>query len=333
MKERPILMSAPMIKTLLAGNKTQTRRIAKLQPWEENGYWHLSHKNGITGVYGSQGACLKALVDNWCPYGVSGDRLWVKETFGLWRKTSVYCDEFEVGKEALRGLTIAQHETEYGHSELNIAYRADANDEGPWYPSIFMPRWASRLTLEITEVRVQRLQEISEEDAIAEGITSHNVLLWSIDAANKEKVEPLYWIETPKQSSDEDYCRKCADKKLVEIIAERGGNGTDCFVDGGWSGHEADGPRFCEMCGVALEVSYTDYAVEQELEHFETYNAGPIGAYEVNRLAGSISGEEDEKRFVRVGYRWLWESINGVGSWKDNPWVWCVNFRRIDGKS
>lgn len=172
MKERPILMSAPMVQACRRdiNPKTVTRRICKLQPWEENGDWHLSHKGGITGVYHSQQACLDALVKHWCPYGVPGDRLWVRETFGVWRKTSVYCDEFEVGKEATRGLTLVEHEAEYGHNDLNIAYRADADDDGPWYPSIFMPRWASRILLEITDVRVERLQNISEEDAIAEGI-------------------------------------------------------------------------------------------------------------------------------------------------------------------
>lgn len=175
MRERPILMSKPMVLSLLRKEnpKTKTRRIVKLRGndglQDSHADWRFCEFHDEKAVWQHR-TNIKRVITETCPYGVSGDRLWVKETFGLWRKTSVYCDEFEAGKEALRGLTIAQHEVEYGHSELNIAYRADADDEYPWYPSIFMPRWASRLTLEVTEIRVERLQDISEEDAIAEGV-------------------------------------------------------------------------------------------------------------------------------------------------------------------
>jgi hypothetical protein len=140
MKERPILMSAPMVRAILAGRKTQMRRVVTV-PWhngkrcapyapyyrvedgkllacDEYGDWHEQHQ-----------------------YGKPGDRLWVRETF---RATDTH----------------------------GFFYRADYDKatKGPWTPSIFMRRYQSRITLEITEVRIERLQEISEEDAVAEGI-------------------------------------------------------------------------------------------------------------------------------------------------------------------
>jgi hypothetical protein len=124
MKERPILFSAPMVRALLDGTKTQTRRIIKPNHC-------VAPSMRLSMVPG-------------CPYGVPGDRLWVRETF---------CPQMNA-------------------TDRTPFYRS-TGDELPschkWKPSIFMPRWASRITLEITEVRVQRVQDISEEDAKAEG--------------------------------------------------------------------------------------------------------------------------------------------------------------------
>lgn len=132
MKERPIILSAEMVRAILAGRKTQTRRV-------------------ITERYQQ---CLspedepEAFLE-FCPYGQPGDRLWVRETWGWFSK------QFEWGD--CRG----------------VSYKAD-NAFAPKYqtfrPSIHMPRWASRITLEIVSVRVERVQDISEEDAKAEGV-------------------------------------------------------------------------------------------------------------------------------------------------------------------
>lgn len=143
MKERPILFSAPMVRAILEGRKTQTRRILKPQPT-----WHntnLPTMIGNTAVFG-------VISDNYpqcdwkCPYGQPGDRLWVKETH----------------------LCTAADE---------VHFRADGNFPegaakmlGGWRPSIFMFRRFSRILLEITAVRVERLQDISDEDALAEGV-------------------------------------------------------------------------------------------------------------------------------------------------------------------
>jgi len=189
MSERPILFSTPMIQALLAGRKSQTRRIVKLNMAGRikrgSRNWHVADPAAVAA----------------CPYGIANDTLWVRET---WRNDFI---PHEDGPE-------------YGEGRhVGYLYAADPGEKGPWRPSIFMPRQASRITLRITDVRVERLQEISAADCYAEG------------------------IERP-----------------------------------------APGAIGSEKCG------YDN---------------------------------------ARNGYRKLWESINGVGSWEANPYVWCVAFERI----
>ena len=135
MKERPILFSDPMVRAILGGRKTQTRRVVKPE-------W----KPGI-----ERSPFLVRHASEFSPYGQRGDRLWVRET---WQDTGV------AGVEHL--------------SDGQIVYRATDPDweqlEGwKWRPSIFMRRRDSRITLEVTDVRVERVREISEEDAADEG--------------------------------------------------------------------------------------------------------------------------------------------------------------------
>lgn len=148
MKERPILFSAPMVRAILDGKKTQTRRVVKPQP-EACSY--------VPGTHALNGQIIEGnpAVLEQCPYGQPGDRLWVREAF------------FDHGHFPEDPNTPIGERVEYRASEWD---RVDPADGGPWKPSIHMPRWASRITLELTDVRVQMLQEISWEDAIAEGI-------------------------------------------------------------------------------------------------------------------------------------------------------------------
>lgn len=217
MKERPILFSAPMVKAILDGRKTQTRRIVN---------WKRLHKQAALPFPTKCTLAVFSILKGWgldvgdgmlraveCPYGAPGDRLWVKET---WADAAKNVDP-EIAIEA-GYKTVA--EARKAHARW--AFRADYdNYMGPlkWTPSIFMPRWASRITLEVLLVRVERLQEIEEWEARDEGGPS--------------------------------------------ILGYKDGRG---------------------------------------VHGYETY---------------------------RDWYEDLWESINGPGSWKRNPWVWVVEFRRV----
>ncbi len=205
MKERPILFSAPMIRALLAGTKTQTRRIAK----------PVRHPD-LGNVYAPGALVLEHepqhVIDRCCPYGRPGDRLWVREAF--MHEPADYCWEASVSIPCRPAETV---------------YRADFPNSQPgegWKPSIHMPRNLSRILLEITSVRVERLQDISEEDAYAEGIEQ------------------------------------------------------------------------------------TDFI--EDAEHQEPATGAPPGRY---------------------AYRALWEDINGPDSWAQNPWVWVVEFKRVQQAS
>ncbi|HBZ2223482.1 TPA: hypothetical protein N3Z59_002244 [Klebsiella pneumoniae] len=156
MKERGMIFNAEMVRAILDGRKTQTRRIMKPQPepcprgghwWPSNVFKTMLHvedemQNGKGGWGG--------LVGDACPFGDVGDRIWVREAFasGLSTKSTL----------AYR----ATHKRE----DLEDGFY----DTIKWTPSIHMPRWASRILLEITDVRIERLNAISEEDARAEGI-------------------------------------------------------------------------------------------------------------------------------------------------------------------
>lgn len=206
MKYRPILFSGPMVRALLAGTKTQMRRIVKMKPFDPCD--ETLHAHALVNI-------------DRCPYGVVGDRLWVRERIN--RETDPMGDPMHSYYDADDTYTVA--------------------DAWPWkrdvLPSIHCPRGLSRITLEITGVRVERLQEISEEDAKAEGLTG----------ISKDGTLVKYGIP------DAD-----------------GLPGND---DHGW--------------------------------HWQEWDRDP-----------------------RVAYRTLWERINGPGSWEVNPWVWVLEFKRME---
>lgn len=153
MKERPIIFSGPMVLAIIEGRKTVTRRVVKPQCDEMDffdGEWRPTHGAHVFR----------------CPYGVPGDRLWVKET---WRLGRGY--DGESVKGVGRGPNVwfeasldAGSWTSFGHNPNNHGYGEQKRS------SLFMPRWASRLTLEVVSVRVERLQQITDEDAIREGV-------------------------------------------------------------------------------------------------------------------------------------------------------------------
>lgn len=178
MKERGIIFNGAMVRAILSGKKTQTRRIMKQQPPER---WQpvtlscepdLQARTYTKGVVDRHG-CLQAgpevfgvADEEWgavSPFGKPGDRLWVRETFG------------DCG--------------------VRLAYRADTDDGAAcqvkrWTPSIHMPRAAARILLEITDVRVERLNDISNDDAMAEGM----------DDGTSEAALSVGWFEKPRRA-------------------------------------------------------------------------------------------------------------------------------------
>jgi len=198
MKERPILFSGEMVRAVLEGRKTQTRRLNGLARINENpdayffsGFDYIN--DHIYAVFEKRGTNDIESLSVKCPFGIPGDQLWVKETH-------------------------------YFIDNDSVVYRADGECEvARWTPSIFMPRKASRINLEITDIRVERLKDITEEDARSEGV--------------RESVPDGFDIDKPMRDQ-------------------------------------------------------------------------PFPVY-------------------KHSFSKLWESINGLGSWYMNPWVWVIEFRRL----
>lgn len=183
-KERPILFSSPMIRAILDGKKTQTRRVVKPQPDILNGTFEFSGEAkdawpepDVMIAYtpsGKFGVCNPPYFK--MPYGKPGDRLWVRETWGIlnsqWSPVNENPHADVIGKMTC-GQFASYAVKGFG---CHIVYRADhaTGNDGPgvikWNPSIFLPRWASRITLEIADVRVERLRDITEDDAAVEGV-------------------------------------------------------------------------------------------------------------------------------------------------------------------
>lgn len=204
-RERPILFSAPMVRALLAGTKTQTRRAIKPQPFiDDLSNFHWNGWNYGQSVYGEPhvqalaspipGSLTKRVA---CPFGKPGDRLWVREAWriGAWdHDDGTFAIDYRASPEIKRTPWVTNPNDPEGEDFNNRwislcdqleARGVKADAEGryrwepgecplPWRPSIHMPRWASRITLEIADVRVQRLQDISGLDAIAEGLDHVN---------------------------------------------------------------------------------------------------------------------------------------------------------------
>ena len=238
MKERGMIFNAEMVRALLSGRKTQTRRIMKPQPepcprgghwWPSNVFKTMLHveeemQNGKGGWGG--------LVGDACPFGDVGDRIWVREAY----RFPASLDDVSptgVGEMAVAtgyrkpwAPTFYEFTGTFSDGWKGFETSPKVSDAGKLRPSIHMPRWASRILLEITDVRVERLNAISEEDARAEGI-----------------------------------------------------------IDGG-----------CLNCG------------EPE-------------------PCGCANPEPD----ATDAFAYLWQSIYGQENWNANPWVWVIEFKRVEG--
>ncbi|EPH1498285.1 TPA: hypothetical protein ACMFQ2_005357 [Pseudomonas aeruginosa] len=204
-RERPILFNDQMVRAILEGRKTVTRRVVKPQPD------FLGSMVDPNTPFKTLDAGLHARIT--CPYGEPGDRLWVREAWAA-----------DAQVDAIAPSDLSQGEPIWYPADLSVRQTGCSMiSKGRVRPSIHMPRWASRILLEITAVRVERLQDISEEQALAEGVRG----------------EPC------------DHTRQaCAD--------------IGCWGD-----------------------------------------------------------------TAKGAFGFLWESLNGEGSWAENPWVWVVEFKRV----
>jgi len=192
-KEKPILFSAPMVRAILAGNKTQTRRIVKNQPFDRSWSKH-DHQIAITAGRAERGDEVDGLFaystssgGEWqakCPFGQPGDRLWVRETW-----SSDFANHYPHDRIWYAADDDRRHAIEARGGVRGI-YSPESGVHVPfrWRPSIHMPRTASRILLEITDVRVERLNTISFADAQAEG--------WqSMINARPNDYDPISWYK------------------------------------------------------------------------------------------------------------------------------------------
>jgi hypothetical protein len=189
MKERPILFSAPMIRALLDDSKAQTRRVVgldSLKPSETSGYdWTWRGQAPLRSIaqqrrhpQGCWQDATSARFLELCPNGVPGDRLWVKETHAL---TGGSTPQEVRDADAADGVVYrvdnvaALFTGRERDGRAVLAPTTFGDVVARWRPSIFMPRWASRITLEVTDVRCERLQSITLADAKAEGVQADPV--------------------------------------------------------------------------------------------------------------------------------------------------------------
>ena len=204
--DRPIIFSGEMVREIQAGRKTQTRRIVKPQPPSDNGTgrWTFcvdsterKHRDTWTfrevcpdGDTHTERGRERELWRGRCPYGMPGDQLWVKENFRL-RLDEDHCPPADSWSAKIGSAPWYEADGPWSPSGC-------AGGAGKLRPSIFMPRWASRLTLEITFVRIERLQEITESGARAEGVScrAEFVRLW--DTINGKRApwasNPWLWV-------------------------------------------------------------------------------------------------------------------------------------------
>ncbi|MER3009167.1 hypothetical protein ABTW51_09225 [Serratia nematodiphila] len=224
MKERPVIFNSEMVRAILDGRKTQTRRVIA----------NVGHDNCLPlqkrtktkdGIYTH---VMDAHIYGLCPFGMIGNRIWVRETWSDVNLEGAPAVAYRADDEVydlMENESLLDEDGAFNYQDTRVSkyqfatWHSDliSGTEGNWRPSIHMPRWASRITLEITAVRVERLNDISEEDAKAEGVA------------------PSQHIITPTEA------------------------------------------------------------------------------------------------LYRVGFLKLWQSIYGEESWRANPWVWVIEFRRVGG--
>lgn len=209
-KEKPILFSAPMVMAILDGHKTQTRRVVKDIPMDLH-YGKPIMDYGLSGIAGLDNNVLRYTIQDsidscnefktYCPYGKIGDRLWVRETFAESdRPDGTPVIVYKTG-ENIPVCRVKDKDSLIKEWESTENVYVEK-----WKPSIHMPRWASRINLEITNIRVERLKDISKDDVVAEGcfddypantqsaINCYRDLWQSLNGIDSWDLNPWVWI-------------------------------------------------------------------------------------------------------------------------------------------
>ena len=198
-RERPIIFNAEMVRAILKGRKTQTRRVIKPQPKHSASYW-ICGKNGVW----ADGHGWQKL----CPYGQPGGELWVRETWSAPGNDYEDCKPSELLRNWFKPEKLKYRATEqYGDAYYK------------WRPSIHMSRWMSRIQLEVVSVKVERVQDITEADAIAEGVRKlYRCPKWTEGEAIKSFIE--LWDSINKKQGfgwDENPWVWATGFKLIEV--------------------------------------------------------------------------------------------------------------------
>lgn len=335
-----------MIRAILAGKKTMTRRILRMPPslagadinvaWPDAALWGAAGNGGLHVQFGDASHRVR------CPYGQPGDTLWVKETWAqrtdgarvvAYNADGQIRSPIDIGGEIVsthRGWLTGHPEP--ARERVGTWLSLAGSFGGKWRPSIHMPRWASRLTLRITSVRVERLQDISEADIIAEGLTQDVLCDMLAPLAARVSVKPEHWISGEYAnghgiSEGESYCYKCCAKEVRKINREGG----EANIDGGGRG-ESDVTPYCETCGHRLNACLTDYGAKEEIRHYlDNWDAEmicPSTALDLIEMANVT------KIPPSLMWRAAWDCINGDrAAWATNPYVWVVTFECVRGAS
>jgi hypothetical protein len=189
--------------------------------------------------------------------------------------------------------------------------------------SIHMPRWASRILLEVVSVRVERVQYITEADAIAEGMDDNTCYEIVRRRAQKAVVrDGFYVVDDHGGDCVEEWCDRC-----VEMV-----QGEARHLSG-----ECDSPSWCAKCGALLDgESMTDYGMARELfldghasEERPHWPLSPDDAHIAARFCCDVP-DQMKGRLRQIAFSTLWNEINGDGSWEANPWCWAITFKRIE---
>ncbi len=205
MKERPILFSAKMVRAILDGRKTQTRRAVKPQPWRSLGVlmWGAKHRGMWFGI---NGADIPPGLLARCPYGVPGDRLWVRETWQAFFVDEMPADRPRGPEHTLGIPAQPDRKSAVFYRADGEAFRRDDGTPARWKSPLCLPRKYSRILLEVTAVRVEQLRAISRGDAMSEGRPVQNMangddprerhrMIWDqIDGPESWGITPWVWV-------------------------------------------------------------------------------------------------------------------------------------------